>query len=378
MSCAERKRLFALGAGTSWATTTPPSSRPAVACGHVPRSRFRCRNRPVPRSGSKPRRSNPNEVVRAILCAPVDLLWNGGIGTFVKASSETHAEVGDRDTDAVRVDGRELRDACRRRGRQPRADAARAHRVRQRRRPHQHRRDRQLGRGRLLRPRGQHQDPARLRASSGGRSRSRSGTRCSPPPPTRSASWCSTTTTCRRRSSARSRRPRPQRRRGPRDADARAGARHLLDRATRGTARHATSWPSADRQGTGLTRPELAVLLAYAKRSLVPKCSARRFPTTRRSTAVLREYFPAPHRRGHGRPLPRAPAAARDRGDRRDQRRRQLARHRVGLADDGRDRRRGRRGRARYWIAREVTAPFRAGSEVEALFAPDRGDRGAA
>ena len=52
---------------------------------------------------------DPDELVRAILRAPVDLLWNGGIGTFVKASEETHAEVGDRDTDAVRVDGRELR-----------------------------------------------------------------------------------------------------------------------------------------------------------------------------------------------------------------------------------------------------------------------------
>ena len=47
--------------------------------------------------------------MRAILRAPVDLLWNGGIGTFVKSSEETDAEVGDRDTDAVRVDGRELR-----------------------------------------------------------------------------------------------------------------------------------------------------------------------------------------------------------------------------------------------------------------------------
>ena len=52
---------------------------------------------------------DPDELVRAILRAPVDLLWNGGIGTFVKSSEETHAEVGDRDTDAVRVDGRELR-----------------------------------------------------------------------------------------------------------------------------------------------------------------------------------------------------------------------------------------------------------------------------
>ena len=52
---------------------------------------------------------DPDELVRAILRAPVDLLWNGGIGTFVKSSDETHAEAGDRDTDAVRVDGRELR-----------------------------------------------------------------------------------------------------------------------------------------------------------------------------------------------------------------------------------------------------------------------------
>ncbi|MGJ3509991.1 NAD-glutamate dehydrogenase [Enemella sp. A6] len=51
----------------------------------------------------------PNELIRAILLAPVDLLWNGGIGTYVKASDETHAEVGDRANDAVRVDGRDLR-----------------------------------------------------------------------------------------------------------------------------------------------------------------------------------------------------------------------------------------------------------------------------
>ena len=41
--------------------------------------------------------------------APVDLLWNGGVGTYVKASSETHADVGDRANDALRVDGSELR-----------------------------------------------------------------------------------------------------------------------------------------------------------------------------------------------------------------------------------------------------------------------------
>jgi glutamate dehydrogenase len=51
----------------------------------------------------------PNEVVRAILRAPVDLLWNGGIGTYVKARSETDLNVGDRANDAVRINGAELR-----------------------------------------------------------------------------------------------------------------------------------------------------------------------------------------------------------------------------------------------------------------------------
>ena len=51
----------------------------------------------------------PVEIVRAILRLPVDLLWNGGIGTYVKAADETHAEIGDRANDAVRVDGAQLR-----------------------------------------------------------------------------------------------------------------------------------------------------------------------------------------------------------------------------------------------------------------------------
>ena len=55
------------------------------------------------------RAMTPAELVHAILKAPVDLLYNGGIGTYVKASDETHAECGDRANDAVRVDGRELR-----------------------------------------------------------------------------------------------------------------------------------------------------------------------------------------------------------------------------------------------------------------------------
>ncbi len=52
---------------------------------------------------------SPNELMRAILRAPVDLLWNGGIGTYIKAATETHADVGDRANNAIRVGGGELR-----------------------------------------------------------------------------------------------------------------------------------------------------------------------------------------------------------------------------------------------------------------------------
>ncbi|MEU4444050.1 NAD-glutamate dehydrogenase [Actinosynnema sp. NPDC050801] len=52
---------------------------------------------------------SPQELMKAILLAPVDLLWNGGIGTYVKAGAESHAEVGDKANDAIRVDGADLR-----------------------------------------------------------------------------------------------------------------------------------------------------------------------------------------------------------------------------------------------------------------------------
>jgi glutamate dehydrogenase len=51
----------------------------------------------------------PAEIIRAILKLPVDLLWSGGIGTYVKAREETNTEIGDRANDAVRVDGCQLR-----------------------------------------------------------------------------------------------------------------------------------------------------------------------------------------------------------------------------------------------------------------------------
>ncbi|NDY95270.1 NAD-glutamate dehydrogenase [Wenzhouxiangella limi] len=51
----------------------------------------------------------PHELIRALLASPVDLLWNGGIGTYVKAAGESHADVGDLANNLVRVDGRDLR-----------------------------------------------------------------------------------------------------------------------------------------------------------------------------------------------------------------------------------------------------------------------------
>jgi len=51
----------------------------------------------------------PLELIKILLSAPVDLLWNGGIGTYVKASAEMNSEVGDRANDAVRINGRDLR-----------------------------------------------------------------------------------------------------------------------------------------------------------------------------------------------------------------------------------------------------------------------------
>ncbi len=50
----------------------------------------------------------PNELIRALLCMKVDLIWNGGIGTYVKGKRESHAEVGDRANDALRINGSEL------------------------------------------------------------------------------------------------------------------------------------------------------------------------------------------------------------------------------------------------------------------------------
>jgi len=59
--------------------------------------------------GVEVRELSPQALIRAILVAEYDLLWNGGIGTYVKASSQSHSDVGDLANNSVRVDGRDLR-----------------------------------------------------------------------------------------------------------------------------------------------------------------------------------------------------------------------------------------------------------------------------
>ena len=104
----ERARLFALPR-SSWADYDPGLI--SEGGGVYPRSAKSIDPSPQAREalGIDASSLTPNELIRAMLCAPVDLLWNGGIGTYVKASSERHAEVGDRANDSLRVDGSELR-----------------------------------------------------------------------------------------------------------------------------------------------------------------------------------------------------------------------------------------------------------------------------
>jgi glutamate dehydrogenase len=59
--------------------------------------------------GTTRKKFTPNELIHAVLQAPVELIWNGGIGTYVKASTEQHTDAGDRSNDALRVNGDELR-----------------------------------------------------------------------------------------------------------------------------------------------------------------------------------------------------------------------------------------------------------------------------
>jgi glutamate dehydrogenase len=106
-SYAERERLFALPR-SSW----EDYNRKLISAGGgiYPRSAKSLQISPQAQTMLGLERSTltPQDLIKAILCMRVDLLWNGGIGTYVKATDESHAEVGDRANDAVRVNGRDL------------------------------------------------------------------------------------------------------------------------------------------------------------------------------------------------------------------------------------------------------------------------------
>lgn len=107
-SFAERQRLFALPR-SSWADYD--SSLISEGGGVYSRSAKSISLSPQAREVLQIEGAtmSPNALIKALLQAPADLLWNGGIGTYVKASSETHLDVGDRTNDAVRIDARQLR-----------------------------------------------------------------------------------------------------------------------------------------------------------------------------------------------------------------------------------------------------------------------------
>jgi glutamate dehydrogenase len=104
----ERERLFRLPHST-WADYDPAVLSPGG--GVFSRAAKSIRLSPEARQalGIDSDTVVPNDVIRALLRAPVDLMWNGGVGTYAKATSETNADVGDKANDAVRVDARELR-----------------------------------------------------------------------------------------------------------------------------------------------------------------------------------------------------------------------------------------------------------------------------
>ncbi|TDU88351.1 glutamate dehydrogenase (NAD) [Kribbella voronezhensis] len=109
-SFVERKRLFELPR-SSWADYDPALI--SAGGGIYPRT-----DKAIPISAEvrealglegNPTKLTPAELMQAILTAPVDLFWNGGIGTYVKAASESHADVGDKANDAIRINGADLR-----------------------------------------------------------------------------------------------------------------------------------------------------------------------------------------------------------------------------------------------------------------------------
>ncbi|ACA18051.1 NAD-glutamate dehydrogenase [Methylobacterium sp. 4-46] len=107
-SYAERRRLFELPR-SSWADYD--RDKISAGGGVFPRSAKTVPLSPVIRArlGFDRAEATPAEVMQAILKAPVDLLWFGGIGTYIRASGESDDEAGDRANDALRITGAEVR-----------------------------------------------------------------------------------------------------------------------------------------------------------------------------------------------------------------------------------------------------------------------------
>ncbi|MBX9398124.1 NAD-glutamate dehydrogenase [Streptomyces sp. TRM72054] len=109
-SYAERRRLFELSR-SSWADYN--TDLLSAGGGVFPRTAkaipVNAHIRAALGIEGKVAKLTPADLMRAILKAPVDLLWNGGIGTYVKSSVESHADVGDKANDPIRVDGSDLR-----------------------------------------------------------------------------------------------------------------------------------------------------------------------------------------------------------------------------------------------------------------------------
>jgi glutamate dehydrogenase len=111
VSFAERQRLFTMPR-SSWADYDPALLSQGGAI--IDRSTKSVTLSPQARAAlgipdDAPQEMSTNEVILRALQAPVDLLWNGGIGTYVKADGEGHTEVGDRANDPVRVNGNQVR-----------------------------------------------------------------------------------------------------------------------------------------------------------------------------------------------------------------------------------------------------------------------------
>jgi glutamate dehydrogenase len=111
VSYAERKRLFELP-GSSWANYDPAAI--SVGGAVIDRKAKSVTLSPEARAAlalpeDAPEEMRPDDVIKSILKAPVDLLWNGGIGTYVKSTKESNLDAGDRTNDAVRVNGNDLR-----------------------------------------------------------------------------------------------------------------------------------------------------------------------------------------------------------------------------------------------------------------------------